>query len=756
VRLRELHRDRGVWGLLLIGLAMFYRPLATQTFYFRDLYLLFYPKRVLMTDALRAGRIPLWDPFTNGGQPFLTLPSNFAFHPSNVLYLVLPRLFAFNLVLVLHVMFCAVAAYWAARVMRLSAPAAIVAGVVFAFCGFTLSTANLTPLLLGLPWIPMTIGLTHRALCDGRSIVPSAFAAAMPLFGAAVELTAMLFATLAVWIFFSRYAVTPRQRAIALAIIAAGTIGLSLIVTLPATSIIAESTRNERRSFASFSAWSVAPQRLPELIVPRFFGNADSLRDEAYWGRALESGGYPYILSLYLGIPALLLAIAGATSRSESVEVPRRALTVIASIALLLSLGRHLPGFAFLYDHVPLIGMFRYPVKAQIAMLFPIAMLAACGAESLRRNVRIAAAVLALIAGALAIAIGTSAAFTASFARAFTFKPLDASLQTMLALAFAHAAIAALAFAIASARPHAVAAIVALDLFAAGFNVNFYAPREIFDEPASAAFVREATGPMRFHAEPRPSMLRASGDAIRYLAEWQLATLADYTASTFGVPVVFHTDYDGLAPLRMSHLNDQIARMPWNARRAIFDRAGVRTFMTQDELRMPNLAEIARLEAPQRPLRIYGNANAAAARFVSRIDLAPTPDDALLGIMHSTDLTRAIVEAPVVVDNCGAAPVRLLARSLNSARYEVEAPCRGLVVFAENHDPGWRARVDGRETPHVRADYAFTAVAVARGRHVIERTYFPPRLWAGAVGTLLTMVILFSIARAAARATAKR
>jgi uncharacterized membrane protein YfhO len=86
--------------------------------------------------------------------------------------------------------------------------------------------------------------------------------------------------------------------------------------------------------------------------------------------------------------------------------------------------------------------------------------------------------------------------------------------------------------------------------------------------------------------------------------------------------------------------------------------------------------------------------------------------------------------------------VRLVARAMSSARYEVDAPCRGLVVFAENHVSGWRATIDGRETPHVRADYAFTAVAVERGRHTIERRYFPPRLVGGAVGTVVAAVVL--------------
>lgn len=745
MRLRDLPRDRPVWAYVVLILGMFYKPLATETFYVRDLYLLFYPKKLLFVDAIRSGRLPLWDPFTNGGQPFLALPSNFSFHPSNLLYLVLPTLFAFNLILVLHVLFCAVAAYWLARVARLSIPAAFVAGAVFAFCGYTLSSANLTPLLLGLPWVPMTIGLTHRALRDGRSIVPAGIAAAMPLLGAAAELTAMLFAILVIWVAFARSGTTMRARAIAVVIVIIAAIGLSLVQTLPVTSILAQSTRGEGRSYHSFTQWSVALERLPELVIPRFLGEYDTLEDEDYWGRPLETHGFPYILSLYVGIPALLLALFGTFIRGDAGDVPRRALAVIALTAVVLSLGRNLPPFRLIYDYVPLVSIFRYPVKAQLAMLLPVALLAACGVELLaqsRRKLAIVAGALGAALGALAIAIATNAAFTASFAGAFSFTPLAPKHQAALAIALAHAAIAALAMLFASRRAWLAAGVVTLDLVIAGYAVNDYAPRALFDEPPAAAVVRDAVGGHRFYAAEREQALRTTRNDLSALAEWEIATLQDYTASLFGIPVVYHSDYDGLAPAAISRLGGRMLSLPWEQRRGLLDRAAVAAFMTPEELSLTDVDEIARIDAPRRPLRLYRNRRATAARFVSSVVLARSDAEAMERVIASGDLTTAVVTAPLPVDNCGPAAVHLLSRSLNSARYQVDAPCRGLVVFAENHYDGWRATIDGRDVPHLRADYAFTAVPVPPGRHTIDRHYTPPGLWAGVGGTVATMLAL--------------
>src|SRR5205823_1178731 len=122
----DLSRERPFWVLLAAVVALFWRPLTTSTFFFRDLYQLFYPKKEFLVAALRSGQIPMWDPLTNGGQPFLASPTNTAFYPTNALFFVLPFQFAFNVDLVLHVLLCAAGAYWLARTLRLSPTAAFV------------------------------------------------------------------------------------------------------------------------------------------------------------------------------------------------------------------------------------------------------------------------------------------------------------------------------------------------------------------------------------------------------------------------------------------------------------------------------------------------------------------------------------------------------------------------------------------------------------------------------------------------------
>ncbi|HKO59427.1 MAG TPA: hypothetical protein VJ276_26400 [Thermoanaerobaculia bacterium] len=709
MRLRDVLRERPLWLLAALVLLLFRKPLTTETFFFRDLYLLFYPKKLYFIESIREGHIPLWDPLTNGGQPFLTNPANMAFHPSNALYVVLPPLVAFNLILVLHFVCCAVAAYSLARLVGLSQPAAFVTGAVFALCGYTLSAANLMPYLFGLPWVPATIALLHRALERRRSLVPAAIAAAVPLFCSAAELEAILIVTVIVWVAFTPYDLPRRAKAAAAAIVILFALGLSLVQTLPTTAVIEQSARSRPRTYEAFTTWSVHPLRLGELAIPRLLGPTHTLNDADYWGRNLESQGFPYVLSIYFGIPALLLAAAGARKRP--------ALAVLALAAILLSLGWRLPGFRLIYE-LPLVATFRYPVKALMAAILPIALLAGEGLETFTDRRRIALVLAAVCAVGAAIA----------------------AKNPLLMLSFVHATLAALAFGLAARwRRWAVAAVVIADLFIVGSSVNAFAPRDLFDEPPLADEVRRAVEGGRFWSAKRDVItLDAPTNDIRWLARWQIATLNGYTAAMFGIPVIYHVDYDGLAPRRVAALAEVIDRLPPDRRQALLDRGDVRVFATMNG----------------QTVQLHRNPAAAAARFVSSVEAVASEEAAATRLLEAPDLSRVILETtPAEVGNCGTARVLMQQRVADEALYTVDAPCAGYVVFADTRYGGWTARVDGRAADIVPADYAFSAVAVSAGRHVIEKRYRPQRLAAGAAGSLIALLLLLAASRAWRRVT---
>ncbi len=371
--------ERALWLLIAATLLFFYRPLLGDTVFFRDIYLLFYGKKLLLAEALRHGEIPLWDPLMNGGQPFLASPGNSAFYPFNIVFLFLPPLAAYNIHLVLQFVCCAVSAYFLARAVGLSTVAAFVCGTVYTFCGYVLSSSSLLVLMQAVPWAPALLASMHLLVTERRKrwLVAAAIFGAFPILGCGADMSAMSFALAAAWAVLVPREI-PIARRVRLTILAIGfAAGLSLVLTIPAYEVIRNSSRGEKRDYATFVQWSVSPQRLPELVVPRFFGPTDTLARRDYWGGKYEYG-YPYIVSIYFGASVFLHAIAGLIGSNLR---GRFLLGAFALLGFILCLGGYLSFFHFVWEHVPLIGIFRFPVKALQLTLVPMALLAAAGIE---------------------------------------------------------------------------------------------------------------------------------------------------------------------------------------------------------------------------------------------------------------------------------------------------------------------------------------------------------------------------------------
>jgi hypothetical protein len=74
----------------------------------------------------------------------------------------------------------------------------------------------------------------------------------------------------------------------------------------------------------------------------------------------------------------------------------------------------------------------------------------------------------------------------------------------------------------------------------------------------------------------------------------------------------------------------------------------------------------------------------------------------------------------------------------------------GWVVLVDAYDPGWRATVDGRPVPLLRANAAFRAVAVPSGRHRIEMRYRPRAVVMGLIASGAGLGILLCLIAASA------
>ncbi|HEU4521448.1 MAG TPA: hypothetical protein VFT12_05560 [Thermoanaerobaculia bacterium] len=754
---RSIVREWPLWLLVATVVAFFLRPLTTATFFFRDLYLLYLPKKLLLGLALREGTFPLWDPLAHNGAPFLGNPNHQALYPTNVLFLLLPELTAFNVNIVLQFVLCACGAYVFARLAGLGTAAAFVAGAAYTFCGYTLSTANLTA-LFALPWIPITLALAQRFVQRGGTIAltAAAISGAMPVFAGAPEAALMTWLTVLVWIVIGL-----SGRIVTALVIVALSGGISLVQTIPALELIRESGRAEARPFDDFARWSVSPARLGELVVPQFFGRTDALAEADYWGRNREDLGFPYLLSIYFGAPVLLLFLLGACARGEPMERRQRwLLATLAVIAVALALGRYWPILAAIYDALPMLGTFRYPVKALMLGLLPIAVLAGRGASVLQASGRIVTATFAGGFVLVALLLAVQKTSPASFHDFVFDTSLGEEQSNHLSRNLLHASAAALAIVLVTLlrptlRTRAAAAVVLLDLTAAGWNVNAFASRQLLEEPPPALEqVRAAAEGGRLYRapEPGPVNVRAPSNDIVWLIWWRIRTFFSYSAARYGIAVTLHPDYDDLAPRRIARLVTLSENAGWDRRLPLTAVAGASAIMTGDALEgWKPVTSIASSDG--RPVHLYANPHARRVRFASRAVVADD-DGAMRMLQEPFEPDRVVLAEGTASMGCGGRVVSVEAATDRVAAV-VEAGCPGYVVFADTWFPGWRATVDGRDVSIRRADYAFSAVAVGAGRHRVEKIYRPQSVLWGAIGSavsLLAALLLGSRLRPAAAA----
>jgi hypothetical protein len=76
----------------------------------------------------------------------------------------------------------------------------------------------------------------------------------------------------------------------------------------------------------------------------------------------------------------------------------------------------------------------------------------------------------------------------------------------------------------------------------------------------------------------------------------------------------------------------------------------------------------------------------------------------------------------------------------NQLEVKTESAAPALLVVSENHYPGWRAYVDGREVKMLRVNYNQRGVALAAGEHIVTFAYWPLSVLAGFAISSVTLL----------------
>jgi hypothetical protein len=509
----ELTRDRVVALLVALAPLVYFFPAVCGQLVISpdDGVIQNIPLRVVMANLVRAGHLPLWNPYIFCGMPLHAAAQGGVLFPLNWFYLVFNIPEATNLMMLSTYVVAALGAYLFARRTGASIAGAALTSLVWQWSGFLVGQighTNIVQTAALLPWLLWAIdgygatGKRSRGLLIPVIVALALFAGHQQTF-AYVLLVAVPYALV-----MARTTKGPRTFYLWSPVFVVLGLGLAAVQILPTLELLRNSLRADA-SYDFFTSFSMPRRFLLTLFAPYLMGGGDGQLFRApYVGPSFYAEYNSYVGLLTIAL-ALLVVVLKRDARSIFWSV------VIVG-GLLLALGRYAPlGLYHLVYQIPGLNLFRVPARHLMEVQFALAVLAGRGLTALTdlradpRRLRwvwvIGAGLFVVTCGV--VTMGRPANF--SLAREAPVTLLRAP-ELFLPVALAGATAIALWFFARSRRGATIFlfAVLSLDLVlwgqSSGWRIASPKPdSELWNEPATVQFLRAreaektGTGPYR-------------------------------------------------------------------------------------------------------------------------------------------------------------------------------------------------------------------------------------------------------------------
>jgi len=761
----------------LLILAFFDKAIASRfVFVERDLAGFFIPPKYLWVSLVKSLQLPLWNPYNYSGIPLIATLQPGVFYPPHIFYLFLPFHVVWNWLIILHFVLAGTTIFLFLRYLKTSNTGAFIGGIVFMLSGYLLSVHNLLPHLFSVSWFPLIIMFFIKAMDEKKTryIAYTSICLSMQFLAGAPEIVMMTVSVLflfALFIFLFQHGQSQRihMRVLCFMVVICVFFLISSVQLIPFYELSRYSIRKGGLPYHEAITWSFAWKDFVQFFLPNPYGYLQS--DAKYWANQ------SWLKTVYLGICPFILSIFYFASRD------RRRLVFFALMVLsfIFALGGNTPIYKVLY-HIPPFNSVRYPVKFLFLFFFVMAMTSGLGYDKLKQGIKDmdekTGKIIQLIfytGFVFAVGWGIVNIFNDGIKKLFElynikpdgFNDIDFNIHNikrffLFSFFFCVMLLVCLRIRYKKTALFFLIAILTADLFFANYGYyklaqwNEYMEKNPFEEKIkNNEFKRYIVTPKTkdiFSLYPEDKKIMApaysalsglyteSGMEVMRIAHYELFTNILYGTKSIEEAKRFF-DVAGIGYVislneikdRDFELLDSMTVEKTNLKNVDDDTKDVfvRLYRYKD---VPE-----RFLLFEKAIFVHDTQTAVEKMQDRGIDLRSN-----LIIIHDNKKHKDLYESKgnEGIDKVKKARLEILSYTPNKIEITCETEKDMFLYISDTFYPGWKAYVDGKNTELYRANIAFRAVEVPKGRHTIVFKYVPFSFYMGIALSILGIAFL--------------
>lgn len=364
---------------LLIYLAISYLfffmgvDITTEAMVPGDGYLFGYPSK------LYSATFSLWNPHIILGVPsYLDPQHQFFYIPGQIIMWLSPNVLGYNVFMLLHYAAAGFFTFIYLRRLNIVNIAAFIGGICFMFCGFLVGHKSHHAMVCAAIWLPLILYCLESYFQKNRIyfLIFASFSFSLCILAGFPQITVYIGMVTAAYIVFKAFTndLSLRERIYAIVLSMFLVYGFAMLLSavqlLPAIMVFDDITR-ESITYETFSGFNFPLTSLPLLLFPYFYGAATpGFYPTTYFGpwNAAEVSPYAGVLPLVFAIFPFILW--------RRINYQITFWSCVAVAGFIIALGNTTPIIHILY-HVPIFNKFRCLARNFLEIHFALAVLSA-------------------------------------------------------------------------------------------------------------------------------------------------------------------------------------------------------------------------------------------------------------------------------------------------------------------------------------------------------------------------------------------